>query len=440
MTELGQSPPSMHSPLPATVGRSWIDRLSRAESPAFTQRRARRAEQSGTADDPIVWREACGANVVDVDGNVYVDFTSGFGVAAIGHRHPAVVAAIARQSKQLLHALGDLHPSEPKVMLLERLVALAPWDDARAVLSLNGADAVTTALKTAMLATKKPGVLAFHGGYHGLCYGPLAASSFAPHFREPFIAQLNPHVTFSRWPNRQTTVDEALAALPRDWSDIGAVLVEPIQGRGGVRVPPAGFLSALRERVTREGALLIADEIFTGLGRCGSWWRSADDRALPDLLCTGKALGGGLPVSACLGSSEVMEVWGAPGNKAIHTGTFFGNPLSAASAIAVLDVLEQTDIMAKGAARGETLRLALANADLPYVSEVRGAGLLIGVELDNGRRTLRVVRGLLERGYLALLAGDDGRVLQLCPPLSIDEALLHDFVETLSEVLRGEQP
>ncbi len=440
MAELGQSHPVITAPVPTTLGQSWVDRLARAESPAFTQRRARRTERSGANHDPIVWEAAVGANVIDVDGNVYVDLTSGFGVAAIGHRHPAVVAAIEHQSKRLVHGLGDLHPSQPKIELLERLVRLSPWDDARAVLSLSGADAVTTALKTAVLASKRPGVLAFTGSYHGLGYGPLAASAFAPGFREPFREQLNPHVVFAPWPKHTWKVEDALRELPHDWSAIGAVLIEPIQGRGGVNIPPEGFLAALGDRCKREGALLVVDEIFTGFGRCGSWWCSQDQGVSPDLICAGKALGGGLPVSVCLGTTEVMSSWGAPGEEAIHTGTFFGHPLCAAAALATLDVLENTQLISGGRKKGEDWMRSLRNADLPYVREVRGAGMMVGLELDQGPRALRVARALLQRGYLVLCAGRDGRVLQLAPPLNIDEALLERFVTALSQVLRDERP
>jgi len=433
----GDALPAIEHPIPATTGRAWVERLATNECPALTTRRKRRQERTGASHDPIVWVEAYGSNVLDADGNRYVDLTSGFGVAFIGHRHPEVVAAVKRQADRLLHALGDLHPSDVKVELLERLCALAPWDDARAMLSLGGADAVTAALKTAVLATGKAGVVAFEGSYHGLTYGPLAVSGYAERFRAPFAAQLQRDVHFAPWPTPQTELDAALEALPADWSTIGAVIVEPIQGRGGVRLPPPGFLAGL-ERVCHErGALLIADEIFTGLGRCGAWWRSVDDGATPDLICLGKALGGGLPISACIGTHAAMKAWGDPDREAIHTGTFYGDPLGSAAALATLDLIARQGWIEEAAARGATFADSLRSAGLRGVEEVRQAGMMLGLQLGQEGRGLTLTRALLERGYLVLPAGARADVIQLAPAVTISEAQLDGFVSALRDVLEA---
>jgi 4-aminobutyrate aminotransferase/(S)-3-amino-2-methylpropionate transaminase len=403
----------------------------------MTTRRKRRRERTGANHDPIVWVEAVGSNVVDADGNRYVDLTSGFGVALVGHRHPEVVDAVKRQADRLIHALGDLHPSDVKVELLERLCAVAPWDAARAMLSLGGADAVTAALKTAVLATGKSGVVAFEGSYHGLTYGPLAVSGYAERFREPFEAQLQRNVHFAPWPPSTVDVDEALAALPDDWSTIGAVIVEPVQGRGGVRLPPPGFLAGLARVCRERGALLIADEIFTGLGRCGAWWRSVEDGGTPDLICVGKALGGGLPVSACIGRQEVMAAWGDPDREAIHTGTFYGDPLGSAAALATLDLIERHGWVQAAAARGLALADTLRRAGLPGVEEVRQAGMMLGLQLGGDGRALVLARALLERGYLVLPAGTGADVIQLAPPVTISDAQLDGFVSALRAVLEA---
>ena len=431
----GDALPAIEHPIPAAAGRAWVERLAATECPALTTRRKRRQEQTGASHDPIVWVEALGSNVIDADGNRYVDLTSGFGVALIGHRHPQVVQAVKGQAERLLHALGDLHPSDVKIELLERLCALAPWDDARAMLSLGGADAVTAALKTAVLATGKTGIVAFEGSYHGLTYGPLAVSGYSDRFRAPFAAQLQRDVHFARWPAQRADVDVALGALPDDWSAIGAVIVEPIQGRAGVRLPPSGFLAGL-ERVCRErGALLIVDEIFTGVGRCGAWWRSVDDGASPDLICVGKALGGGLPISACIGTRDVMEAWGDPDQEAIHTGTFYGDPVGAAAALATLDLIEGHGLVEAAATRGAAFASVLRNADLPGVEEVRQAGMMLGLQLDRERRGLVLTRALLERGYLVLPAGARADVIQLAPAVTIGEAQLEGFLSALRGAL-----
>ena len=435
--ERGDALPAVRSPIPAATGKAWVERLAASECPALTTRRKRREEQSGASHDPIVWVDAQGANVIDADGNRYVDLTSGFGVAFVGHGHPEVVAAVKRQADRLLHALGDLHPSDVKIELLERLCALAPWPQARAMLSLSGADAVTAALKTAVMATGKTGVVAFEGSYHGLTYGPLAVSGYADRFREPFRAQLQSDVHFAAWPGREVSVDAALGTLPRDWSGIGAVIVEPIQGRAGVRVPPSGFLEALKRTCEKNDALLIVDEIFTGVGRCGAWWRSVDEGITPDLICVGKALAGGLPVSACIASEDVMRAWGAPDREAIHTGTFYGDPLGSAAALATIDLIEREQLARKAAERGDRFAAALRAEGLSGVSEVRYAGMLLGLQLEAPSQALSVTRALLERGYLVLPAGTKADVLQLAPPVTVSEAQLEGFVASLRDVLEG---
>ena len=210
------------------------------------------------------------------------------------------------------------------------------------------------------------------------------------------------------------------------------MLVEPLQGRGGIRPAPPGFLAALAERCRARGALLVVDEILTGLGRCGARWLSVAQGAEPDLLCAGKALGGGLPVSACLGRADVMAAWGAPDGEAIHTGTFYGHPLGAAAALAALDVLEEEALAARAQELGERFAGALHEAT---GRPVTGAGLMLGVRYEGS--TLPLVARLLARGYLTLPAGAGATTLQLAPPLTIDEALLDGFVATLAELGDG---
>ncbi len=375
--------------------------------------------------------------MVDSDGNRYVDLTAGFGVAFIGHRHPEVVEAVKRQADRLLHALGDLHPSDVKIQLLEKLCSLAPWPHARAMLSLSGADAVTAALKTAVMATAKTGVVAFEGSYHGLNYGPLAVSGFARRFREPFLAQLQPDVQFAAWPSPDLGAEAALETLPKDWSGIGAVIVEPIQGRAGVRFPPPGFLQALGRACHENGALLIVDEIFTGVGRCGAWWRSVDEGLIPDLICAGKALGGGLPVSACIGREDIMRAWGEPDREAIHTGTFYGDPLGSAAALASLGLIERDELAQRAVDRGKAFAAMLRAEQLAAVTEVRQAGMMLGLQLQGSLEALRVSRALLERGYLVLPAGAEADVIQLAPPVTVTDEQLEGFVASLRAVVVG---
>jgi 4-aminobutyrate aminotransferase/(S)-3-amino-2-methylpropionate transaminase len=446
MTQLGQLPPEVLIYPPGPACQRLVEILAKTECPTLTARRARRSELSGLSHDPIVWSAARGSNVIDADGNRYVDLTSGFGAAAIGHRHPSVVRAIAQQSDALLHALGDVHPSESKVRLLERIARLAPFSDARVIIGLNGSDAVEAALKTAALATGRPGILAFQGGYHGLSYGALPACGYKENFRSPFAQQLGRHVFFAPYPRQtrqdsEVSLDDAIGAVKTRWDEapvaIGAVLVEPIQGRGGVIRPLEGFLSALASLCKKRDALMIVDEIFTGLGRCGNWWRSSDERVEPDLICAGKALGGGVPISACIGRSEVMVAWGQPSQEALHTATFFGHPISCAAALAALEVIENEALCQRATEVGSEFlnRLRESCQPYPFVVDVRGVGMMVGVELDSQTRTLAVVRRLLEKGYLTLAAGSDTEVLSITPPLTIAPELLTGFTRVLTEAL-----
>ena len=395
--------------------RAWVDRLALRECPAITARRARRAATLGLSDtDPIVWAEASGANVWDVDGNRFVDLTAGFGVASVGHRHPAVVAAGQAQLARLPHAMGDAFPDPRRVELLEKLAELTGLD--HGILGSSGSDAVEAALKTARIATGRDGVLAFRGGYHGLSYGALAATSYkAEAFRAPFAGQLGGHV---RW--------LPYGELPDDLCDVGAVLVEPVQGRGGMREPPGGWLGELRARCRRDGALLVLDEIYTGFGRTGSWFAHQDEGVRPDLLCVGKGMAGGFPVSACLGRGEVMEAWGASAGEALHTQTFLGNPVGCAMALATIDVLERESLVRRAQTTGAWLA-----GELRRFGEVRGRGLMLGVALPD---PLHAMRALLERGWIALPAGERGEVLAVTPPLSIERPQLEAFLEVLAEI------
>ena len=411
------------------------------------------------ADFPVVWQTARGCAVRDLDGNTYVDATSAFGVALIGHGHPEVVAAVQRQAAELLHGMGDVHPPAVRIALLEALTALAPGDLGHAVLCGGGSEAVEVAQKTALLATGKPGVIAFSGSYHGMGHGALGATSRRD-FRAPFVAQLAHNTTWLPFPNpsrlpvgvqasdlcahmlervEQLLVHPAMGGVP-----MGAVLIEPIQGRGGVIVPPDGFLQGLRALCDRHGTLLIFDEIFTGCGRTGAFFACEAAGVLPDLLCIGKALGGGMPIAACLGRPHVMAAWPVSHGEALHTSTFLGHPVSAAAALAAVHVLQRDDIAGQAARAGTSLlvRLRQRLAGHPWVREIRGRGLMLGVELQDPQTSQpasdvawRTVTGALRRGVILLPSGDRGEVIQLTPPATITLAQQDCVVSALGAAL-----
>ena len=332
----------------------------------------------------MIWARAEGCRVWDEDGREYLDLSAGFGVAALGHRNPLISAAWAAQP--VVHALGDLADAAVTAALRERL---GPCK-----LGVTGEDAVEIGLRTALLATGRPGIVAFEGAYHGTGLLALAATAIEA-FREPFAAWLPGPV--HRFP-----YGEDPGRLP---PDAGCVIVEPVQGRGGARVPPDGFLERLRERCDEARALLVCDEIYCGLGRTGAMWRSGD---LGDVLLTGKALGGGLPMSAALFlRAELADLWRL-GPEDVLTHTHVGSPLACAAALLLLDrlpaLLEHVNAM------GERFEAA----------GWHGVGLL--------RARAGEWEEAWRRGVIVVPAGSGGSLISATPPLTIsadeaDEAL-----------------
>lgn len=454
----GNALPEIRSPVPGEACRALARRLSQVESRNVTF----------VGDPfPIFWTRAEGSNVWDADGNRYVDLTAGFGVAAVGHRHPRVEKALRTQASRLVHGMGDVHPPEVKVELLEELAGVAPWPETRSVLGLSGGEAVEIALKTAVLVTGKPGVLCFSGAYHGLSYGALAVTDRAQ-FRAPFDAQLNPHVVLAEYPHpyrpslalrsgtewpspeeiSRAALEHAEAALERAGSRVGAVLIEPIQGRGGDVVPPSGYLARLAELCRARGLLLIVDEIYTGFGRAGSWLAAVDEGVTPDLICAGKALSGGMPISACMGPPRVMDAWPESRGEAMHTTTFLGHPLACAAATAAIRALRRSHLPERAQAVGDRWRRSLEAlaARHPGVGDVRGRGLMIGLDLVTEHETRepdsdlasRVVAEALRCGWVLLPSGPEGNVISFSPPLTIAEELLEAAGAMLDEVLATE--
>lgn len=442
----GDSLPDIVVTPPGPKSRELAERLLRFESPNVTF----------VSDEfPVFWREALGANVLDVDGNLYLDLTAGFCVAAAGHRNPQVVGAIEAQLRTLLHGLGDVHPPDVKVRLLEKLAQITPAGLDQAILASSGAEAVEAALKTAKLATGRPGVLCFTGAYHGLTYGALCVTD-GDRFRSPFQDQLGIPIVRAPFPDPYRPPKElaghdaelAHAALQQveellnSANDpVGAIIVEPILGRGGIVVPPAGFLPGLRQLCDRRDLILIFDEIFTGFGRTGRWFACQHEDVVPDLMCIGKALTGGLPFSACVGRPEVMAAWPTSTGEAIHTSTFLGHPLGCAAALAQIDEIERQGLVARAERLGDLLlgRLRNLKERASLVGDVRGRGLMLGVELvrdpvsrepDSGRGD-RLVIDALRRG-LILLGG--GHHFEITPSLDITERQL-DFVADSLEAL-----
>lgn len=380
----------------------------------------------------MFWDEAHGTTVTDVDGNSYLDFTSAFGVASIGHSHPSVIQAIVDQSSRLIHGMGDVHPTALKVALCTLIKQLSPVTDARIILSLNGGDAVESALKTCMLGTGKRGILAFHGGYHGLSYGALETTHRAD-FRNPFLQQLGGFAVHLPFGCELEMIELALKP-----ETIGGIILEPIQGRGGIVCPPAGWLRGVRDICTRRETLLVLDEIFTGWGRTGDLFACVFDNVVPDIHCVGKAMGGGLPISACVASSDLMGCWGESKGEALHTSTFLGNPLSCAAAVAAIRVIVNDNLSARafnvGAYTYQLLE-ALMDKYPNRIYSVRGRGLMLGIELETPEMTRKLVEASLKRGVI-FLPGGDGRILELIPPLTVSTQEIDTALSVLESSLK----
>jgi 4-aminobutyrate aminotransferase/(S)-3-amino-2-methylpropionate transaminase len=392
-----------------------------------------------SVDSGIVYAAARGVNVLDVDGNRYVDLAAGFGALLLGHAHPRICDAVAEQSRTLMQALGDLYPSAVRLELEQQILNRCGISDGAVMFGQSGSDAVTAALKTAVLATGRPSVIAFTGAYHGLGYAPVALCGLRESYRAPFLAQLNPHVTFLPYPadEHSAALCLELAARRLQQGDVGAVVIEPILGRGGCLVPPDGALAALRQLVRSAGALLVADEIWTGLGRAGGWLTSLELRIEPDLICLGKGLGGGLPISACVGRRNVMQAWQRE-PEVVHTATFAGAALASRAALVTLELLGDPGFLEVKRRAGLLWRDTIAHAclGLPVVADVRGRGFMIGIDLGSRPGlAVTVLRRMLERGYIVSTGGGARDVVILTPPLVIDDRHREPFVRVLSEVL-----
>jgi len=387
---------------------------------------------------PIFWESAHGATVTDVDGNRFTDLTAGFGVANAGHGNQAVAAAIAAQAQTLMHAMGDVHPARIKTELLETLSRVAPAGLGKTFLASTGAEAVEAALKTAIIATGKTAFAAFRGAYHGLSIGTLEVGGIEK-FRKPFRAVLPNRAILLDYPRCEDDAREHLAIARRALAqrcDIAALLVEPIQARGGHHVPPRGYLRGLRELCTELGVLFIFDEIYTGFGRTGTMFACEPDGVVPDILCIGKALGNGFPISAAIASPAVMDAWPESPGEALHTSTYLGNPMACAAAIAAIGEIERLQLPQRARALGAALEPRLQQLRTSgHVEDVRGRGLMWGLELRSARTAARVVKDALAAGVIIVQSGEDGNIISITPPLVIAEGELFGAIEKIAECL-----
>ncbi len=371
----------------------------------------------GYSKRPLTLVRGEGCTVYDDAGNPYLDLTSGMGVALLGHAHPAVAAAIAEQARTLITS-PEIFYNDRRAQFYDLLTELLPGDLHRYFLCNSGAEAIEGALKIARLLTGRSGIVAAKRGFHGRTLGALGLT-WNPHYREPFAGWTPENVTHIGY-NDLSAADAAIT------EQTAAVVIEAVQGESGVYPASAEFMQALRELCDQRGALLVVDEIQTGLGRTGRWFGFQHSEILPDMVALGKGIAGGVPMGVVAWRSTLGQI-----EAGTHSSTFGGNPLACAAGVASLTALREIDAPARAAELGDWLLGELRERDLPFAREVRGLGLMVGIELKG--RVTPVIQALQQRGILALVAGKT--VLRLLPPLIITLEELRRVVDALDEVL-----
>jgi 4-aminobutyrate aminotransferase / (S)-3-amino-2-methylpropionate transaminase / 5-aminovalerate transaminase len=405
----------------------------------------------GVSTPPLVVDRAEGARVWDVDGREYVDFAGGLGCQNTGHGLPAAVAAIHEQVDRYLHQCFMVGMYEPYIDVCRRLAELSPCsgDEQRSILVNSGAEAVENAVKIARAATGRPAVIVFDGSFHGRTLLTMTMTSKVTYRRGfgPFAPEV--YRAPAPYPYRGITTNDAIAGLEElflrevDPESVACVVLEPVQGEGGFIVMPEDFPRALKEICERHGILYVDDEVQSGVGRTGPVWAIERYGVQPDLLVSGKSLGGGLPLAAVTGNAEVMDA-PAPGGLG---GTFGGNPAACAAACVVLDEVAALEFRARSEELGAHLRERLdALAErVPQIGEVRGVGPMLALELVHDRESKRpapelakaTTTGALERGLILLSCGLHGNVVRILVPLVASDDELNRGLEILEEALGG---
>jgi len=398
---------------------------------------------------PVVISEAHGVTITDVDGNVFIDFTGGVGCLNVGHSHPRVVEAAQAQLERFAHTDFTIVPYEVYVELAERLTNLAPVrKPAKAAFFNAGTEAVENSIKFARSYTKRPAVVVFEGAFHGRTLLSMTMTSKT----HPYKAGLGPfapevyRVPFAQ-DYRGPSTDEALAALERAFTTqvaaehVAAIVIEPVQGEAGFVVAPREFLQGIRRICDEHGIVMVVDEVQTGFGRTGKLFATEHYGIEADLVIVAKSIAAGLPLSGVIGAAEIMD---APDDSAVG-GTYVGNPVAQAAALAVLDVFESEGVVEHAAQIGETMRSRMLawQERFPAIGDVRGLGAMLAIELVEDRETRRpapqlataVVQGALERGLLLLKAGIYSNCIRVLCPLTITDAELDEALGVWEEAL-----
>ena len=411
---------------------------------------------SYTRSYPMVAKRGRGVVVEDVDGNEFLDFSAGIAVVSTGHCHPEVVAAIQKQAGELIHMSGTDFYYENMITLAERLSRIAPMRGPHKVYYGNsGTEAVECAIKLCRYHTQRQNIIAFFGAFHGRTMGSLALTASKPQQKRRFDP-LMPGVTHIPYPNlyrrpkgsdaKQYAIDcarfieEKLFKTTLPPEEVAAIFVEPIQGEGGYVVAPPEFLRELRRICDENGILLVADEVQSGVGRTGKWWAVEHTGVEPDMVCSAKGIASGMPLGITMTKAEIMD-W-VPGS---HASTFGGNPVAVAAALATLDVIEKEHLLENSAQVGNHMMRRMADwpSKLKLVGDVRGRGLMIGVEIVKDKVTKeygsaerdRVVEMAFEKGILFLGCGPS--TIRICPPLVVSKEQADIAVDVLEQCIKA---
>ena len=441
----GEELPNIVTKPPGPISRSLAKELIQYESKGVSS--------IAIGKIPIAWAKAKGANFVDVDGNTYIELTSGFGVAVIGHTNARVVAAIKEQADDLIHGQGGINPNVPRVELAKKLAEVTPGNLTKCIILITGGEAVELATKTARLFTGKAGIIAFHGGYHGKTYGALSFTS-RNFYRQPFMSFFSgshhvPYPYCYRCPFKKIALEcesECISYLEyvldepcSGLGEIAAIILEPIQGHEGVIIPPNHFLPEIRRICDGRGILMITDEIITGFGRTGEWFAVDHCDVVPDLMAVGKGMASGFPVSALIGKADIMDAWATTTGESTHSSTFMANPLGCAASLASIAELEERGLVDRGARIGSLMLQGFQELSLkhPIIGDVRGQGMYIGVEIVKDRDSKEPAHGLAGKvvaeamgmGVLVNPGGRFGHILKFSPPLVLTEEQLSFVLE-----------
>ena len=434
--------------------RNVSDSFPGPKSVELNRRRAAVVAKGVASSVPVYAADADGGIILDVDGNSFIDLGSGIAVTSVGGSDPAVVAAVQEQVAHFTHTCFMVTPYEGYVAVAERLAELTPGDhEKRTVLFNSGAEAVENAVKIARAATGRDAVVAFDHAYHGRTnltmaltakampyktgFGPFASEIYRMPMSYPFREE-NPEIT------GREAADRAILAIEKQIGadQVAAILIEPIQGEGGFIVPAEGFLPRLAEWARETGVVFIADEVQSGFCRTGEWFAVQHEGVVPDLITMAKGIGGGMPLSAVTGRAELLD--------AVHPGglggTYGGNPVACAAALAAMDTMQELDLAGRARAIEQAVlpRFRAVAGETGVIGDVRGRGAMLALEFvrpgskaPDADITKKIAADCLQQGVIILTCGTYGNVIRLLPPLVISDELLGDGLDVLEAAIRA---